>query len=214
MHRVFTAFALFTVLLLARPAWTEDNIFKHPQVTVSVYNDAHVPAAIVSRAEERAASIFTSANFEVAWVTCTQASNENPPACLQVDEPGHLALRVISDAATVSDIAFGIAFLSPSGDGRYCDVFWKRAEELQSVSNSDLAGILGSVMAHEIGHLLLGSNAHAVSGIMRARWEGEELHRIAMGTLLFTPQQAKRMRGRVRLSESAQRSAQQKSPSS
>jgi hypothetical protein len=30
--------------------------------------------------------------------------------------------------------------------------------------------MLGSVMAHEIGHLLLGSHAHAISGIMRGHW--------------------------------------------
>jgi hypothetical protein len=52
-------------------------------------------------------------------------------------------------------------------------------------------------MAHEMGHLLLGSNAHAINGIMRAHWESGELSRIAMGTLLFLPEQAKRMLGRT-----------------
>ena len=47
--------------------------------------------------------------------------------------------------------------------------------------------MLGSVMAHEIGHLLLGSHAHAISGIMRGHWESGELHQIAMGTLRFLP---------------------------
>ena len=64
----------------------------------------------------------------------------------------------------------------------------------------NLAEILGSVMAHEMGHLLLGSNAHAISGIMRAHWESGELRRIAMGTLVFLPEQAKRMH--IRMDES------------
>ncbi len=57
--------------------------------------------------------------------------------------------------------------------------------------------MLGSVMAREIGHLLLGSHAHAISGIMRGHWESSELHQIAMGTLLFLPWQRQQMRLRV-----------------
>ncbi len=96
-----------------------------------------------------------------------------------------------------SDAAFGVAFLAADGTGRYSDVFWKRAQELHANSNVDLGEILGSVMAHEMGHLLLGSNAHAINGIMRAHWESGELRRLAMGTLLFLPEQAKRMLGRT-----------------
>ena len=67
-----------------------------------------------------------------------------------------------------------------------------------------LAGrILGSVIAHEMGHLLLGSSAHAISGIMRARWESAELHRIAMGTLMFLPEQSKRMHARIAMSKAS-----------
>jgi hypothetical protein len=63
--------------------------------------------------------------------------------------------------------------------------------------NLALADILGSVIAHEMGHLLLGSNAHAISGIMRAQWGIDELLRIIMGALVFLPEQSKRMRARI-----------------
>jgi hypothetical protein len=32
---------------------------------------------------------------------------------------------------------------------------------------------------------------------MRARWESDELHRIAMGTLMFLPEQRERMHARI-----------------
>jgi hypothetical protein len=76
------------------------------------------------------------------------------------------------------------------------DVTW-----LRCTHNVDLGRILGSVIAHEMGHLLLGSNAHAISGIMRPHWESGELHRIAMGTLLFLPEESKRMRARIATSK-------------
>ncbi len=216
MHRELTASVLF--ILTISPLWglPENTASKTAQVIVFVYNDASVPPAILQRAEQRAGSIFAHASFDVAWVNCPHAgTKENAKACDRVDLPEHLALRIIPNATrSTRDAVFGVAFLSPDGAGKSSDVFWKRAEDLHTASNLDLGSILGSVMAHEMGHLLLGSNAHAVSGIMRARWEGEELRRIAMGTLLFTPQQAERMRGKASRLEAEEQSVEQKPPGS
>jgi hypothetical protein len=202
MHRAHTAAVLLTLTIF--PSWqaVAENFEKNPQFTVSVYNDARVPALVLESAERRAASIFAHSSLDVAWLDCTHPENDIALACNRMDAPGHLALRVISHAfKPMRNVVFGVSFLSSSGAGKYADVFWDRAEDLHAVSDLDLAGILGSVMAHEIGHLLLGSNAHAVSGIMRPRWEGEELRRIVMGTLLFNPQQEELMRRKARLWE-------------
>ena len=153
----------------------------------------------MSRAEEQAAKIFSRAGFDVIWLNCA-GKNLSPDiaASNKIEDTGHLVLRIISyPASSTSDAAFGVAYLAPNGTGRYGDVFWERAQQLQAKWKADLGGILGSVMAHEIGHLLLGSNAHAISGIMRAHWESGELRRIAMGTLVFLPEQAKRMQMRM-----------------
>ena len=68
---------------------------------------------------------------------------------------------------------------------------------LHTAWNVGLADILGSVMAHELGHLILGSNSHSPTGIMRARWEHGELRRLERGSLVFTDEQAERMRVKV-----------------
>jgi hypothetical protein len=213
MHRVLAACVLlsFTAFL----GWAkgeEDPESKGRQVIVSIYNDAGVPGSILVGAERRAGSIFARANFEVAWVNCTSAS-ESDPACMQTNFPGHLALRIIPGRArSMSNTALGVAFLSRDGAGKYCDVFWQRAEDLHGASNLDVSSILGSVMAHEMGHLLIGSNAHAISGIMRAHWGVEELRRIATGTLWFTAQQAELMYGKARLADCAEDSVSVKPP--
>jgi hypothetical protein len=169
------------------------------QVTVSVYNDAQVPSDILAGAEQQAARIFSRAELDVTWLKCTHVnSGERAAACSGFEVPGHVAVRIIANtASSKSDEVFGVAFLAPDGTGRYSDVFWKRVQSFHSNSNVDLGGILGSVIAHEMGHLLLGSNAHAISGIMRAHWESGELHRIAMGTLMFLPEESKRMHARI-----------------
>ena len=54
--------------------------------------------------------------------------------------------------------------------------------------------ILGCVIAHELGHLLLGSNGHSDTGIMQPRWEANQVRQLMTGTLLFTSEQSKAMR--------------------
>ena len=58
--------------------------------------------------------------------------------------------------------------------------------------------ILGCVIAHELGHLLLGSNSHSSSGIMQSPWGRRQVREALTGTLLFTTEQAKRMRAEAR----------------
>jgi hypothetical protein len=59
---------------------------------------------------------------------------------------------------------------------------------MSKINNADyeLPIILGSVIAHEIGHLLLGPNAHMESGIMQAQWTREQLNQAFRGRLMFT----------------------------
>jgi hypothetical protein len=52
-------------------------------------------------------------------------------------------------------------------------------------------------MAHEIAHLLLGTNSHSMVGIMKARWQEEDLRSARKGELLFTLAQSQTMRGRI-----------------
>jgi hypothetical protein len=47
--------------------------------------------------------------------------------------------------------------------------------------------ILGAAMAHEIGHVLLGSNEHSRMGIMKACWGPLEFRCLATKGLHFTP---------------------------
>ena len=63
----------------------------------------------------------------------------------------HLKLRIVPPDQKSSDDVFGIAFLSAEGTGAHGDVFYDSVEELE----------------YELGHLLLGSNAHSRLEIMR-----------------------------------------------
>ena len=186
IHFSKTCLSLGTLLLaLAFPAWAQTYPDNNPQVVVSVYNDAGVSSNVLAHAEENATRIFGRAGVWIAWKNCLD--------CGPVEWPTSLVVRIVPGSARPSHEIFGMAFLSAEGTGCYTDVFYEGAAKLQSAWNVSLSDTLGAVIAHEIGHLLLGSNSHTSAGIMRAHWEGQELNRMARGNLLFTEAQSDQM---------------------
>jgi hypothetical protein len=72
-------------------------------------------------------------------------------------------------------------------------VFYHRAVELEAGKSGARAEILGGILAHEIGHLLLAENSHSETGVPRGRWGDQDLRMLACGRLWFNPEQAARM---------------------
>src|SRR5437016_14371766 len=112
-----------------------------------------------------------------------------------------LVVRICPHARNHGDDICGVALLHH--DSRtYADLFFEPIEQLhQQNSDISLAPILGDVLAHELGHLLLGSNAHSRDGIMQPHWTREQLRRVAMGQMRFSKEQAARMRMRIASSQ-------------
>ena len=204
MQRAFKGVVLSAVIILGVVEFSPASFGQNSPITVSVFSDVPVPRDLLDSAERRAGQIFSVAGVEITWINCTQAANTGPrPACTRDYGPDDFVLRITSHVSAVTSDTFGVAFLGSNGRGRYADVFWKRAQELDPHSSPRLDRILGSVMAHELGHLLLGPHSHSVTGVMRAHWGSNELRCIDMGALYFLPEQGKRMRARIAESTSA-----------
>jgi hypothetical protein len=81
-----------------------------------------------------------------------------------------------------------------SGFGVVANVYADRIRTL--ATGKEFEAILGRVLAHELGHLLLGRNAHSPAGLMRARWRAQDLT-LTQPTMSFLPKEAKRIRAQV-----------------
>ena len=169
------------------------------RVTVSVYNDANVPVEAVTSAEAAASRIFRHAGLEVKWIACAPSgdTSSNSPDCRRAAFPTHLHVRILSQSRNLGGSTLGISYLGADGVGCYSDIFFARVAALHSSSGQEVGAILGYVMAHEIAHLLLGTNSHSVAGIMKARWQEEDLRSAKKGELLFTLAQSQTMRERL-----------------
>ena len=117
--------------------------------------------------------------------------------CASFAWPTRLAVRIVPRSTRPTSEVFGVAFLSDEGTGCYSDVFYDQAMQLHADWHVGLSDLLGNVMAHELGHLLLGPNSHSRAGVMRAHWQEEELQQLSRGNLRFTDEQAEQMLGKL-----------------
>lgn len=168
-------------------------------VSVSVYNDAGAPPDVLLQAENIARRIFGQAGVNVRWINCPFVVPDLPDAaiCRKAIFPTYFQQRIVSPHPGLSESSFGVSYLSSEGIGCYSYVFYQRVADQRRVNEQNAAVLLGHVMAHEIAHLLLGTNSHSGSGIMRAHWYAQELGSANKGELLFTPEQARAMTERL-----------------
>ena len=220
--RELTLILLLTTSGLAegRAANVSEN---EPVISVLVHNYAEIPAKTLIEAEEHAARILRRAGVGLRWLNCpgSQAEISRLPACARPEGgPTQLQLRVIprtmAERLSLPNNAFGVALSAPQDQfGVYAFVFAHRVDEIAEQVGAEVARlffspavILGHIMAHEMGHLLLGAERHSRNGIMSANWS-EDAKLASRGELLFTRTQGKRIRAhvldRIRAEEDQQR---------
>ena len=176
-----------------------------PEVSISVHDYADVPTPLLAAAEVQAREIFRHAGLETVWLNCSPKLEKVEPRSCYFSDTTHLTLKISRHAmnAKVRDRidVLGTAYPDEKGTGYFAYVFYDRVQELAQRRRLGHA-LLADVMAHEIGHLLLGSTSHSTSGIMCAHWNYEELRKVAEGTMSFIPAQSRIMRDRLRVRQS------------
>ena len=160
---------------------------------------SNFPRIVLAEARYEATRVYQKAGVAISLIECksSKVAIEVDLRCQDSVSAKRINLRIVPHARKSSDSVFGIAFLSVEGTGAYGDVFYDSAEKLDQDWHVGLARVLGHVMAHELGHLLLGSNAHSRLGIMCPTWHAHELHLASRGALLFSEDQARLMRERL-----------------
>lgn len=207
---IFCSFGL--ILVLATTAWATNPSPSKSQLTVYVSTTAHSAESSLLEAERETARVFRNAGIGIDWINCTRdETSAIPSRCHQAPGPAELVIRIIPRARQTSQNVTGSSFLGPTG-GVYADIFFDRVLELQQIDPAlSLGPILGDVIAHELGHLLLGGNSHSQIGLMQPTWKYPQLRLIEMGQLRFSPSEAAQLRERISLLQSGSLMAHQDS---
>jgi hypothetical protein len=169
-----------------------------PTVTVAIHDHVGVSAEALAEAERTAKDIFRDVGLSVELVECEPAEKAQiEQACRRTQFPSHLQLTIAERSTSLVDSILGVAYVDENGTGCYSDVFFEPTEEVHEQAYVRVGVLLGHVMAHEIAHLLLGTNSHSATGIMRAHWSSQDLEKASKHALLFTEAQGRRMRAKV-----------------
>jgi hypothetical protein len=179
-----------------------------PTITILVNNYTQVSSAVLAEAEREAGRILHESGLQVLWLECpaVQSSAHTQGPCQKAPEATDIRLRILS--APVLDkfhnSVFGFA-VHPVLASVYYEYVVRLAKSDDAVF--ELPIILGCAIAHEIGHLLLGSNSHWAIGIMQRQWRSEQLRQAMMGVLVFTSEQSKILREEAKRRTLATRAA-------
>jgi hypothetical protein len=164
-----------------------------PHVQVSLFDDAHVSPGTLAQAHVRASAIFAQAGIEVDFLLCPPAdpADFQPPhsPCSNLAWPSHLSVRIIPRGRSVGADIFGQAMVDDSGGGIYAKVYYQNLVSSPNHPGIPDGEMLGYVIAHELGHLLLGSNSHSHTGLMQATWNPRILSEMPRALLVFTRDQ-------------------------
>ena len=191
--------AAFCVRLLAFSTSTFAEDEPAASITILVYNYAEVSPRTLTGAEREADRILNRAGVRAVWFDCSgkQPTIDVESVCKSGWGTRNLALRLLSRHATnkFQDFTFGFAVIPGLASVYYGDAaLLADRDEIRP----QLPILLGCLIVHEVGHLLLNSSNHSATGIMQARWERKQIRQSLTGVMLFTPQQATLMREEVR----------------
>jgi len=178
-------------------AWADDAA---ASITVEVRDDAHLSAATLAAATSLAGRTLGKAGIEVRWTSPQTAGA--PGASSEIGDPTRLELAILAPgqpAPVLTHSALGYAVLRTDGTpGTRAGVRMGEVQRALHDTVASLPQVLGYVIAHELGHLLLGMEGHTQWGLMAADVVGRRLDQAARGTLAFSSDEAERLRAGVR----------------
>ena len=164
---------------------------------LSLYNRAQIPRAVAIRAEDEVTRIYRRFGVTTVW---GDGDSARP-----IGRDLELTVIISSEAAdrrpSVADV-MGSAPGSHREQGRIAFAFYDPVERFARTHEVDVAVVLGYVMAHEIGHLLLPFGTHSKTGLMCGQWGSPQIRHAMLGQLRFTPEQAELIRIKLRATAS------------
>lgn len=175
------------------PAQSSDVL----SLPIRIHDYARLPAGSIESAQKRVRDLYAPIGVHPVW-----AETMRPPDRLRQLRRDPREWSIIILTATMSRRlrveaeTAGLAVVAVNG-GKVAYVLFDRVAHVAAASATDPADVLGAIMAHELGHLLLPSGAHSVTGLMRPLWRALDFRALDPRQWRFTPAQANAVRRRL-----------------
>jgi hypothetical protein len=174
-------------------------------MVVRVYNIAGLPRGDIVTAQGVAEKVFRRAGIQLRWRGCSAMSlGPADDLCTEPLQPREVIGRLATGGNHLSARVLGQAIVIDGQVSTMLTIFADRITVAATRLNMDRAPLLGRTLAHELGHLLLGTNSHAAYGLMMGMWPDAVMRNDTGTHWNFTNRQAQQMKvGLMRRTEGA-----------
>jgi hypothetical protein len=172
-----TSMLIAGILAAGMTAHARDS--KPADVTVYVQGDNKAPASVDQGARATVTWMFARVGVRLVWRDGEPGTGaaSGSPVTVQVR-----FTRDVPGGASQDALAYALPF---GEEGVAINVMYDRIRWVARRSSRE-APILAHVLAHEIGHVLQGTNGHAQTGVMKAHWNGQDYDAMEKKPLEFT----------------------------
>jgi hypothetical protein len=205
MRRTITLLilALFTAHGHARAA--SQCVDTARTVTLQIHDYVHLPNQSLARASKIVTQLYGQIGVRTEWFPVLRQGGPRPKPN-PTREPVHSPIAQVTIIVLTPQMAargripegtLGLAAVPDEGMGSIAYVIYDRVQRMAAVSATDEIQLAGLVMAHEVGHLLLGPNSQSDTGLMKGHWDRNDLRLFEAVTPRFSEPEAKRILARL-----------------
>jgi hypothetical protein len=198
---VVVAVAVLTAGFSPLPADSADAL----RLTIQIHDYSRVPGGSLSHASAIVTRIFGKIGVQTEWIGVERGEDllaraERHDA---TSRPSRAQLTLIiltpkmAARAGVADGVLGYAAVPAEGMGRIAFAIYDRVRSAAARIPLNEGELLGFVMAHEIGHLVLPGDSPADTGPMKNHWDVRDLRGLDLRRLEFSEQQASVIRSTI-----------------
>jgi hypothetical protein len=161
-------------------------------VRVRIHDYANIAPSPLARIQMLVTKMYGGIGVHTDWLGTTRPHDRTPAErCGPNDLTIIVLTQEMASRRMVPSAIVGYAAVTPGEAGRVAFVIYERVRDLARRADADLVRVMSTVMAHELGHLLLPSGAHSGDGLMRGHWATADFRR---PDLQFSLSQAQEIR--------------------
>ena len=144
---------------------------ERPRVLVCMERTSE-PALVIDRAQNLTTWMFDQIGVALVWRDLKHCPGEARPIVIRLS------------VNTPRGVLPGALAVSYPFEGVHIQVFYDRVRT--DTASCPLPVLLAHVLAHEIGHMLRGTDGHSAGGVMKRNWDTSDFARMARQPLPFT----------------------------
>jgi len=184
-------------------------------VTVQLHDYVHVPSERLSRAMEIVTQMYGKIGVRIDWLGVSRRDTRRVHSTIDPKTPrvpiAQITVIILTPAMAargrIPEGVLGYAAVPVEGGmGRIAYMIYDRVRRVAEEGRVNEVALLGFVLTHETGHLLLGRGARSTAGLMKCYWDRLKMQEVDALNMEFSELQAFRIRNTLLNADSSQAS--------